>query len=78
VICKSVVMRICLCRGAAVVGCLGGIVGYAQVPAVLEVVSSNLACGELAHTANTNAITRITIMHKYLLKFWPASFMETV
>jgi len=42
------------------------------------IVSSNLTCPELTHTANTKAITGITIMHKCLLKFGSASFMETV
>ena len=45
---------------------------------LLVVSSSNLACDGLTHTANTNAITRITIMHKCSLKFWSAYFMKTV
>jgi low affinity Fe/Cu permease len=37
--CESVVMRICLCRGAAVVGCLGGIVVCS-----LKLVTFSLTC----------------------------------
>jgi xanthosine utilization system XapX-like protein len=36
----SLINLLILCRGAAVVGCLGGIVGYVQVPAVPELVGS--------------------------------------
>jgi len=42
------------------------------------VAYSNLTCGELTRTANTKAIIRITITHKYFLKFGIASFMEIV